>query len=170
LNTSSVIAETDNLVIRKLHAEDDMFILKLLNTPQWLQYIGDRGVRNADDARKYILNGPVTSYTRFGFGLYLVVLKNENAPIGICGLLKRETLQDVDLGFALLPEFVGKGYAYESASAVLQYGRTVLGLKRIVAITTPSNGNSKSLLTRLGFAFEKNVKQNNEELMLFASN
>ena len=147
-----------------------MFILKLLNTPQWLQYIGDRGVRNADDARKYILNGPVTSYTRFGFGLYLVVLKNENAPIGICGLLKRETLQDVDLGCALLPEFVGKGYAYESASAVLQYGRTVLGLKRIVAITTPSNGTSKSLLTRLGFAFEKNVKQNNEELMLFASN
>ena len=170
MNTQSVIAETDNLVIRKLNAEDDIFILKLLNTPQWLQYIGDRGVRNVDDARKYILNGPVTSYTRFGFGLYLVVLKNENTPIGICGLLKRETLQDVDLGFALLPEFAGKGYAYESASAVLKYGRTDLGLKRIVAITTPSNSNSKSLLTRLGFIFEKNVKQNNEELMLFASN
>lgn len=138
--------------------DDAEFILELLNEPSFLQYIGDRGVRSLDDAREYIANGPMASYEEHGFGLYLTVLKEQGDPIGICGLLKRETLDDVDIGFAFLPRYWSKGYALESALAVMAYGRDELGLQRIVAITAPDNDASIRLLEKLDMRFEKMVR------------
>ena len=105
------VLETERLRLRRLTVDDAAFILELVNDPSWLRFIGDRGVRNLDDARSYILKGPVASYEKHGFGLWLVELKAEATPIGICGLLQRDTLPDVDIGFALLPQFCGQGYA-----------------------------------------------------------
>jgi RimJ/RimL family protein N-acetyltransferase len=152
------VLETKRLVLSTLSVDDAPFILVLLNDAAFLRYIGDRGVRNLDDARRYILSGPVDSYERHGFGLYLTQLKDSGLPIGICGLLKRESLPDVDVGFAFLPEYRGKGYGYESAAAVLAHGRSVLGLKRIVAITSPDNEHSIRLLEKLGLRFEEMIE------------
>lgn len=169
-NTTTALLQTDNLIIRKLSVDDASFIFELVNMPAWLQYIGDRGVRTLPDAEQYIKNGPMASYAKFGFGLYLVALKDTNEPIGMCGLLKRDTLEDPDIGFAFLQKFTGNGYAFESAAAVLTYGKNVLGLSRIVAITTKDNNSSIKLLKRLGFEFEKHITFNNEELKLFGRN
>ena len=165
------VLETDRLILRWLSINDAEFILELLNDPSWLRFIGDKGVRTLEDARDYILNGPVAMYTRLGFGLYLTELKEGGVPIGICGLIKRDSLEDVDIGFAFLPRFWAKGYAYESASAVMAYGKHVLGLKRIVAITAPDNHSSAKLLEKLGLQFERMIKFSNDaqEDRLFAS-
>jgi RimJ/RimL family protein N-acetyltransferase len=159
------------LILRRLTVDDAEFIFELLNEPSFLQYIGDRGVRSLDDAQEYILNGPVASYEQHGFGLYLTVLRESKVPIGICGLLKRESLEDVDIGFAFLPKYWSKGYAFESASAVMDYGRELLGLKRIVAITAPDNDASIRLLEKLGMRFEKMVTlvEDGPESRLFAA-
>ena len=148
------------------------FILGLLNEPSFLRYIGDKGVRNLDDARHYILTGPVESYERNGFGLYLVELKEAQLPIGMCGLVKREGLTDADVGFAFLPSYWSKGYAVESASAVLAYAREVLGLNRILGITLPDNHSSINVLKKIGLRFEQMVSlsEDREDLMLFAVN
>jgi RimJ/RimL family protein N-acetyltransferase len=151
------ILETERLLLRRLTRNDAAFILELLNEPAFLENIGDRGARTLADARRYIAKGPVASYRRFGFGLYLVELKDSGAPIGICGLLKRESLDDVDIGFAFLRRFWSQGYAHESAAAVMHYGWTQLRLQRIVAITKPHNQASITLLEKLGLRFEKNV-------------
>jgi RimJ/RimL family protein N-acetyltransferase len=163
------VLETDRLILRWMLADDAPFILELVNEPSWLRFIGDRGVRTLDDAREYIRKGPVDMYARLGFGLYVTERKADGVPIGICGLLKRESLEDVDLGFANLPRFWGKGYAYESASAVMAYGRSVLGLKRIVAVTSPANDPSVRLLAKLGFRFERMVRlsEDSAEVQLF---
>src|SRR5215467_11823666 len=152
------ILETDRLILRKLSIEDAEFILELLNEPSFLRFIGDKGVRTLDDARDYILKGPIDSYDRYGFGLYRAELKESGVPIGICGLLKRESLEDVDIGYALLPAFWGKGYAFESASAVMAFGNSAFALDRIVAITSPENDGSIKVLEKLGFRFERMVK------------
>lgn len=164
------ILETDRLVLRRLVVEDAEFILNLLNEPSFRRYIGDKGVRTIDHARDYILTGPIASYERFGFGLYLTELKQTQAPIGICGLLKRETLVDVDIGFAFLPQYWRQGYAFESASAVIAYGKDVLGLDRIVAITSPDNDASINVLKKLGLKFERMIKlsEDTPEIKLFA--
>jgi ribosomal-protein-alanine N-acetyltransferase len=169
--TSSFVLETDRLALRKLALDDAGFILDLLNDPAFLRYVGDKGVRTQEEACRYILDGPVDSYERFGFGLYLVTVKETGARIGICGLLKRETLPDVDVGFAFLPAFRSKGYATESASAVVAYGRDVLGLRRLVAITTPDNDGSMRVLEKIGFRFERMIRLTDEgsPLTLFAS-
>lgn len=151
------VCETERLILRQLTTGDAAFILELLNEPSFLQNIGDKGVRTIDDACQYILNGPVASYERFGFGLYLVALKETLLPIGICGLVNREGLEDVDIGYAFLPSFWSKGYAFEAASTVLAFGREALGLKRIVAITAPDNHSSIRVLHKLGLKFEKMV-------------
>ena len=163
--------ETARLVLRWLSTDDAEFILELLNEPSFLQFIGDKGVRTLEDARNYILNGPVEMYNRLGFGLYLTELKESGVPLGICGLIKRDGLEDVDIGFAFLPRFWAKGYAYESAAAVLAYGRDVLGLKRIVAITSPDNHASGRLLEKLGLRFERTMRlsENAEEVRLFGT-
>jgi len=166
------ILETERLLVRRLTADDAPFILRLLNEPSWLKFIGDKGVRTIADARNYILNGPMDMYARFGFGLYLVELKATNLPMGMCGLIKRETLADVDIGFAFLPEYWGNGYAYEAASAVLAFGRDAFGLQRVVAITSADNDSSAKLLEKIGFHFEKMIRlsEGAEEIKLFASN
>jgi len=152
------VLETDRLALRRMSVEDAEFMLGLLNEPSWLRFIGDRGVRTLEDARAYVLKGPVDMYDRLGFGLYLTELKGEGVPIGICGLVKRDFLEDVDIGFALLPGFWGQGYAYEAAAAVMEYGKEALGLKRIVAITNPENHSSIRLLEKLGLKFDRMIQ------------
>ncbi|NNF66611.1 MAG: GNAT family N-acetyltransferase [Gammaproteobacteria bacterium] len=130
-------------------------MLRLLNEPSFLLYIGDKGVKTVNDAEAFLVTGPMASYEQHGFGLYRVAITEDDTAIGICGLLSRPTLPDPDLGFAFLPDFWGHGYAYESAREILRRARRVLGLRRIVAITAPENKASISLLGRLGFEFEK---------------
>lgn len=165
-----IVLETKRLVLRRLSTHDAEFILGLLNEPSFLRYIGDRGVRTIEDARAYIAKGPIDSYDRHGFGLFLVSRKEDGAPIGMCGLLRRDALPDVDVGFAFRPAFWGQGYAFESAAAVLSYGREVLGLGRIVAITSPENEGSIRVLTKLGMRFEGMIRlaDSEPEVRLFA--
>jgi len=152
------IAETRRLLIRRLTPDDAEFILQLLNEPSFLQYIGDKGVRTLDDARNYILSGPVASYLEHGFGLFLVLLKENEIPIGMCGLLKRVELSDPDIGFAFLPAYWSKGYAFEASTAVMDYGRNEIGINRIVAITSPDNDASGKLLEKLGLKYDKLIR------------
>jgi RimJ/RimL family protein N-acetyltransferase len=163
------ILETPRLQLRRFTTDDAAFVLELLNEPSFLRYIGDKKVRNLDDARQYILNGPVASYERNGYGLNVVELKDEHAPIGMCGLLKRAELHDADIGFAFLPAFWKKGLAFEAATAVVHDARERLNLPRILAITSLDNQASSELLERLGFTFERVVKlsADGEQLRLF---
>jgi len=164
------VIETKRLNLRWLAETDDEFILDLLNQPSWLEYIGDRGVRNLDDARAYIHNGPLAMISQHGFGLYLVELKDTGMPMGLCGLLKREALDDVDIGFAFLPDYCGLGYAREAANACLEYAGAHIGLERLVAITVPTNQSSIRLLESLGMHHECDVRldEGGELLRLFA--
>ena len=163
------VLETERLVLRRLCLDDAAFILKLLNEPAFLHFIGDKGVRSLDDARAYLRQGPIASYEHHGFGLYRVEIKTSGVPIGICGLLKRDTLDDVDVGFAFLPAFWLQGYAFESASAVLAYGKHTLGLRRIVAVTQPNNVGSIKTLEKAGLAFERMVRfaEEDDEIRLY---
>jgi RimJ/RimL family protein N-acetyltransferase len=162
--------ETDRLSLRRLTPDDAPFILELLNDPGWLRFIGDRGVRTVEDARAYVSSGPVAMYERVGFGLYATERKEDAVPMGICGLIKREGLDDIDIGFAFLPRFCANGYAEEAAYAVMAYGKRNLGLTRIVGITSPDNVRSIRLLKKLGMAFERMVQlpTGPAETMLFA--
>jgi RimJ/RimL family protein N-acetyltransferase len=165
----TAVLETRRLVLRLLSTEDAAFLLELLNEPSFLRYIGDKGVRTEADARRYVETGPLASYERFGFGLWRVELKESGEPIGMCGLVKRDALPDVDVGFAFLPRFWSRGYAFESASAVLAHARDAFGLKRLLAITAPDNGASIRLLEKLGFRFEgmARVPEDGPEVKLF---
>lgn len=159
-----LILTTDRLLLRQFNLSDTAFILELLNSPGWINFIGDRGVRTVKDAEEYLLTGPMESYRKNGFGLAMVALKESGTGIGMCGLIKRESLADVDIGYALLPAFTGRGYAFEIAAATLAYGKNELGLSRIVGITDPKNEHSIKLLRKLGLQFEKMVKFGNEGL------
>ena len=138
-------------------------MLTLLNEPSFVRNIGDRGVRTIADAETYITAGPLASYARFGFGLYIVELKPSGGSIGICGLLKRDTLRDVDIGFAFLPRFWSRGYAFESAAAVREHARNDVGLQRLVAIVDPVNAGSIRVLEKLGFTFERMIRLGDEQ-------
>ena len=150
---------------------DAAFVFKLLNEPSFLRNIGDRGVHSLDDAYAYLAKGPVASYRKFGFGLYRLQTKATADTVGMCGLVKRDSLDDADLGYALLPEFCAQGFASEAAAAVLAHARSALGLVRIVAIVDPLNQSSIRVLEKLGFTFEKKLclPHDDTELMLFAS-
>ncbi len=165
------VLETERLRIRWLSLEDAGFILELLNDSAWVQFIGDFGVRTLEEARAYLVRSPIAMYARLGFGLYLTELKKGNVPIGMCGLIKRDFLDDVDIGFAFLPDFRKQGYAYEAAAAVLAYGKETFGLKRIVAITALDNQASGRLLEKLGLHFERVIHypSDGEEVKLFAT-
>ncbi len=165
-----IILETNRLLLRQFKTTDASFILLLLNNPSWLQYIGDRKVRSIDDALEYLSNGPIKSYKENGFGLSLIEIKNGNIPIGMCGLIKRESLEYPDIGFALLPEFTGNGYAFEIASATKIYAKDKLGITNILAITSSNNIRSIALLNKINLEFEKMIKLSNSEeaLMLFS--
>ncbi|MEO8501474.1 MAG: GNAT family N-acetyltransferase [Vicinamibacteria bacterium] len=164
-----IVLETNRLVLRRLTLNDAPFMVELLNEPSFLRYIGDRGVRNVQDARQYLLKGPIASYEKFGFGLYLTFLKEFGDPVGLCGLLKRDTLEDVDVGFASLPAHWRKGYAAEAAAATLEHGRAAFGLKRIVAITSPDNVASIGVLEKIGLRFEALIRLGDDprEVKLF---
>jgi RimJ/RimL family protein N-acetyltransferase len=163
------IIRTERLLLRELDLQDDEFILRLLNEASFLRFIGDKGVRTLSDAREYILKGPMDSYRRYGFGLYLTSLCDGGVPIGICGLVKRDTLPDVDIGFAFLSQYCSRGYAAESAAAVLAYGKQQLLLQRIVAITAPDNHGSIAVLEKIGLGFERMIKlaEDGPELKMF---
>jgi RimJ/RimL family protein N-acetyltransferase len=163
------IIRSKRLQLRELELQDDEFILRLLNEDAFLHFIGDKGVRTLSDARAYISQGPMDSYRRFGFGLYLTSLSDSGLPIGICGLVKRDGLADVDVGFAFLSRHCSRGYATESAAAVLAYGRSQLRLQRIVAITAPDNHASIAVLEKIGLQFERMIKlsEHSPELKMF---
>ncbi|MCR8847481.1 GNAT family N-acetyltransferase [Rossellomorea sp. SC111] len=147
------VTETTRLTLRWVEESDADFIMKLLNEPGWLQYIGDKGVHTLEDAIRYILTGPRAMYEREGFGLFLAERKDDRAPIGLCGLIKREGLEDVDIGFAFLSDYQSQGYAFEAASATVEFAKEQ-GIKRLVAITTKDNDSSSKLLEKLDMKFE----------------
>ena len=165
---TSLVLETPRLRLRRFSMADAAFVLRLLNEPSFIQHIGDRGVRTLDDAAGYIERGPIASYRRSGFGLYVVELKDGTA-IGTCGVLKRDELDDVDLGYSLLPEFWSQGFAREAAEAVKQYARDMLGISRLAAIVAHGNEASARLLDKLGFSFDRFVRlrPGADELRLF---
>jgi RimJ/RimL family protein N-acetyltransferase len=150
-----LVLETERLLLRPLTTDDAPFILTLLNEPSFLRFIGDKKVRNLEDARQYILTGPMASYERHGLGLLAVELKASQTAIGMCGLLKREELPEPDIGFAYLPDFWGQGFAFEAAKAVMNDARDSLKLNRVLAIVNPDNDASIKLLERLGLKFER---------------
>jgi RimJ/RimL family protein N-acetyltransferase len=153
-----LVCETPRLRLRRLHADADApFILALVNEPSWLEHIGDRGVRSLDDARAYITNGPLASYAKHGFGLFCVELLESGEAIGMCGLIKRDWLDDIDVGFAFFPKFWGKGYAYESAAGVIAWARASCGVTRVAGIVKPDNHASIRVLEKLGMQFERIV-------------
>jgi RimJ/RimL family protein N-acetyltransferase len=163
------VTETQRLILRELGPEDAAFMLELLNTPSWKRFIGDRGVNDLEKSIDFITTRMMKSYAELGFGFYLVLLKEGNVPAGICGMIKRDALDDVDLGFAFLPQYENQGYGTESSLAILEYAKNVHALKRIAAITNPDNERSIALLHKLGFAFQKQILLPGEtkEIMLF---
>jgi [ribosomal protein S5]-alanine N-acetyltransferase len=166
-----VVIETKRLILRKFTIDDAAFMLEMLNTPTWLRFIGDRNVRTLEEAENYLLNGNIRSYREYGFGFYVVVIKETQESIGICGIVKREGLEDVDIGFAFFQQFMGKSYGYESATAVLNYALNDLKIKRIVAIVDPENVVSIALIKKIGLQFEKMIQLSPKDiaLMLFGN-
>ena len=152
------VLTTSRLTLRRLTEADAPFIFRLVNEPSWLRFIGDKGVRTLDDARRYLREGPLDMYAQRGFGLYLVLRNEDEQPIGMCGLIKRDALPDVDIGFAYVPETWGNGYAVEAAQAVVAHARDDFGLKRLVAITSLDNDASIRVLERIGMVFEEIIE------------
>ena len=166
-----LIAETNRLLIVKVTLADAPFMLELLNTPNWIKYIGDRNVKTVEEAEAYLKNGILKSYKDSGFGFYKLLLKEEgNKVIGLSGLVKREQLDDVDIGFAMLPDYEGKGFGLESSLEIMKFAEYHLQLKKIVAIVTPTNQNSIKLLEKIGLSYEKTINpfDEEEELLLYA--
>jgi RimJ/RimL family protein N-acetyltransferase len=163
------VLQTARLQLRQLTTADTDFIIELLNSPGFLRFIGDRNVRTTAQATGYLVNGPLKSYADNGFGLFLVALKDTQAPIGICGLIKRDFLEYIDIGFAFLPEYTAQGYAFEIATATMQYARTSLHIQTIAAIVDPTNERSINLLQKLGLEYNRMMRypDSEEELMLF---
>lgn len=162
--------ETERLLLREYNLNDVPFIFKLMNSEGWLKNIGDRNIKTLEDAEAYLQKNYLSSYEKYGFGPYLVSLKEDGTPIGSSGLYKRDNLDFPDVGFAFLSEFANKGYAYESAQAVMNYAAEKLKLQAIVGITLPENSASIKLLKKLGLAEVGTYKyEDGEELLLFST-
>lgn len=163
------ILSTDRLELSRLTLDDAPFILELLNSPRWLEYIGDRNVHSVADAEHYIKSKVLPAYENEGKGGWKVSLKSNGETIGNCGFYQRDFLEMPDLGFAFLPEYIGKGYGYEAANACLEYSQKEWGMKACCAITNLENKASIGLLKKLGFTLQKTVKwpDSEEELLLF---
>lgn len=159
--------ETKRLRLRHFDLDDAEFIVRLLNEPSFREHIGDKGVTTAADARRYLRNGPMDGYERFGYGLNLVELKATGEAIGMCGLVRRDGLDDADIGFAFLEQYWSNGYARESAEAVLHHAKEKLGLDRVVAIVTPGNRRSIRLLEKIGLSFERMIRLAGDDLQFF---
>ena len=160
------VLETDRLLLRHFSTSDVEFVIRLLNEPSFIEHIGDKGVRTVEEANEYLLEGPLNSYERFGYGLNLVELKETGARIGMCGLVRRDSLDNADIGYAFLEQHWGNGYAMESVEAVLTHARETLGLGRIVAIVTPGNSSSINLLEKVGLTFERNIRLSDDDVEL----
>lgn len=161
--------ETDRLILKPFAVTDAAFILRLLNSPKWLQYIGDRKVYTEEDAANYIKVKVISQLERLGYGNNLVIRKEDNIPMGACGLYERPGFTLVDIGFAFMPEFEGKGYGYEAANRLLQAGKEEFAIQKVCAITIKENITSQKLLHKLGLQFIKNIfmEDDKEELMYF---
>ncbi|WP_373553971.1 GNAT family N-acetyltransferase [Haliscomenobacter sp.] len=157
------ILQTERLIFRKLTLNDTEFIIELVNSPGWLQYIGYRNIHTTEDAVKYLQDGPMKSYAQNGFGLLLIQLKTTKASIGMCGLLKRDALSLPDLGYALLPAYEGKGYITEATSAYLEYVHQHLHISKLFAITNLDNEKSIRVLEKLHFAFERYMNMSGDD-------
>lgn len=150
---------TERLILSEYSVEDTGFIIELLNDPDFIRFIGDRNVHTVDDAVAYITNGPQKSYAVNGFGLWKVSTKTDpTTAIGMCGLIKRDYLPDIDVGYAFLPKYRGHGYAFESASACLNYAKSELKALRLCGITDPENARSVKLLEALGMVKTGSVR------------
>jgi RimJ/RimL family protein N-acetyltransferase len=147
--------ETARLSLRRFTLEDAAFALRLVNEPSFIANIGDKGVRSLDDARRYLREGPLAMYERHGYGLWHASLRETGAAVGMCGLLKRDILPDVDVGYAYLPEFWGQGLAFEAAGAVLRHGARQFGLRRVIGVVSDGNQGSIRVLEKLGLRFER---------------
>lgn len=164
----TTVTETKRLILRHFTFNDLAFVLELLNEPSFIENIGDKGVRNREDARRYLVEGPLGSYVENGYGLNLVVRKQSGERLGMCGLVKRPQLNDPDIGFAFLPQYWNQGYAFESAAAALHHGREELGLETIVGIVAPGNQPSIKLLEKLGLQEEKELEMGpGDKVLLF---
>ena len=159
----SMFVETKRLVLRKITAEDAKFILRLVNDQSFVQNIGDKGLKNLDDAKQFILEGYWTNQEHPGYGMFLIELQDGGIPIGSCGLLYRKVLDVTDIGFAFLPEYWNRGFAFEAAEAILKYGHSTLKINKIVGLTTADNLGSIKLLKKLGMTFKKTVKMSDED-------
>jgi RimJ/RimL family protein N-acetyltransferase len=158
-----MILETERLLLKPARTEDAAFIFELLNSPKWKQFIGDRKVNSIDDAEEYIKNRMLPQFERLGYGNYIVIRKSDNAKVGSCGLYDREGLKGIDIGFAFLPAYERKGYAFEAANKILYAGKIHFGIKKLSAITTQTNFSSQKLLEKLGFEFIKITRIPNDE-------
>ena len=156
--SKTIILETERLSLREFTLQDTAFIIALVNTPSWLEFIGERNVKTTQDAQRFITENLMKSYTTHGYGLWLVALKDTQVPIGMCGLVNRDTLEDIDIGFALLPEYASKGYGFEMAVATLKHAKHTLGIHKVIAITDPKNVASIALLHKIGLQYEKTMQ------------
>ncbi len=172
MSRSYYIFQTDRLGVRKITQKDTAFIIAILNTSGWLRFIGNRNVKTEKQAKKYIKEGPVKSYKDNGFGLWLVVRKEDGLAIGMCGILNRTNLSTPDIGFAFLPQFYGQGYAFEIATATLAYAKEHLQIPVVSAITLPDNKRSIKLIEKLGLKYIETIYLTGEKenLLLYRSN
>lgn len=165
------VLETQRLALRRFTLDDAEFIFRLVNDPSWLRFIGDKNVHSLDDARRYLREGPLDMYERYGFGMYRVEERESGTAVGMCGLIKRDALPDADVGYAFLPEFRGKGYAFEAAAGVLDHGNRVFGLERILAIVSPDNAHSIRVLEKAGMKFQETMEiRPGDPVQVFARN
>lgn len=161
--------ETARTLLRRFTEDDAAFVLELVNDEAFLRHIGDRGVRTLDDARAYIRGGPLASYRTYGYGPFLVELRETGQAIGLCGYYRRDALEHPDLGFAFLRPYRGQGLGYECAAWALGHGFEVLDFERVVAMVSPGNHVSQGLLRKLGFVFERQMRMSADadEVALF---
>lgn len=164
---ANTVLRTPRLRLQELEAADAPLILRVLNTDGFLRHVGDRGVHDLAQAVAYVAAGPRASYARHGYGLWKVVLKESGEGVGICGLVRRDTLPAPDLGYAFLPGFEGRGLASEAGAAVLAHAVGTLGLERILAIVTADNVASVRVLEKAGMLAEGDIVMDGETLRLF---
>lgn len=170
MTTSRAVLVTPRLSLRRFTPDDAAFILELVNDPAWIANIGDRNVHDLEAARGYI-GRTLAMYERHGFGMYLVALREGGEPVGTCGLVKRDGVDDADIGFAFLERFRNRGFAHEAAQAVLTHARDALRMPRVAAIVTPTNTRSIRLLEKIGLRFERPIRLPgaDEEIFLYAT-
>ncbi len=157
------VLTTERLELRWLTQDDAPMMLAVWNDPAFLRFVGDRGIRTLEEARAAIESGPLNLYSQYGYGPFRLRLLDERADVGICGLFRRDTLDEPDIGFAILPDYCGRGLGFESSVAVLDHARYVLGLDAVTAIVSPENEASIGLLEKLGLHYDRPIRMPGDE-------